>query len=336
MDMKKSRSKKQTFKNPLKTVILSLFVSLLIAAFLAILSIWVLWPVEKKSLQRPNVQRLSFTEAKAKVANINADEKARGIKPNCYSKLNVHEQPSAKTVVMFHGVSACPAQFADLAQYFYARGYNVYSPLAPEHGYSDNLTHANVTAQQLVDYTNTSINIGSGLGEETGVIGLSGGGNLATWAAQYRPGISRILTLSPFYEPSTAQAPKWQMRPLLVLHGNNFLLPDQLNKPEDPQHSLSYRAIAKYMIVFKNLPRPAQDIGLKHVAVVMADDDDQIDQPLALKTLRGIASANHQQLAHYQLPASLKLGHDIISPDNKHVVEHAVFLHQKYFELYEQ
>ncbi len=237
---------------------------------------------------------------------------------------------------MFHGVSACPLQFSGLAQYFYDQGYNVYTPLAPEHGRTDNLNHAKVTAQGLVDYANDSLNITSALGNEVGVIGLSGGANLATWASQYRPEVQRVLALSPFYEPSSSQAPKWQIRPLLIFHGNNFLLPDQLNKPDDPQHALSYRALAKYVTIYKNLPEPAKDTGLKNVAVIMADDDYEIDQALALKTLTGVAKANRINLIRYQLAASLKLGHDIVSPENEFVVQHQAFLFQKYLSLYEE
>lgn len=315
-------------------------VAITLAAIIALvllagLVVWVLWPVRKKSLQTPRKEQFSFLSAQAKVAEIDRQEKAAGVKAGCYSKLYVHPQPTAKAVLMIQGVAACPTQFSNLAQYFYDRGYNVYVPLTPHDGMTDNLEHAKVSTQELVDYTNTSVNITDALGSQVGVIGLSGGGNLATWASQYRPEVKRLLALSPFYEPSSTQSPKWQIRPLLVFYGNN-LLPDKLNKPDDPQHALSYWALAKYVTVFKNLPKSAKNTGLQHVAVVMADDDGLIDQPLALKTLGGIAGANHISLERYQVPTSYQLGHDIISPDNSYVVQHQSFLLQKYFSLYEQ
>jgi carboxylesterase len=330
------KKQKQTKKNGAFLIARNIIIVLLLTVGLVALVIWVLWPVRQGSFQTAQVQHYSFESAKAKVGQINQTEQVANIKPECYSKLYLHEQPVARSVVMFHGVSACPLQFSGLAQYFYDHGYNVYVPLAPEHGRTDNLNHAKVTTQGLVDYVNTSINVTAALGNEMGVVGLSGGGNLSTWAAQYRPEVRRMLTLSPFYEPSNSQSPKWQIRPLLVFHGNNFLLPDQLNKPKDPQHALSYRALAKYVTIFNNLPEPPRDTGLQHMAVVMAEDDDLIDQPLALKTLGNIANANHTVMHRYQVPASYKLGHDIISPDNEYVVQHQAFLHQKYFELYEQ
>lgn len=318
-----------------RQVILISLVVIVGVGLLAALIIWVLWPIKKKGLQTPGKENFSFSAATKKVAQTNQQEAADGVNPECYSKLYTHSEPTAKAVVMFHGISACPKQFSGLAKYFFDRGYNVYLPLAPEHGRTNHLNHAKVTTQGLVDYTNNSVNITAALGGDIGVVGLSGGANLATWASQYRPEIKRFLALSPFYEPSNSQSPKWQIRPLLILHGNN-ILPDQLDKPDDPQSALSYRALAKYMTVFKNLPDPARDTDLEHLAVVMADDDDLIDQPLALKTLTGIANANHLTLDRYQIPARLQLGHDIISPDNKYVVQNQEFLHQKYFSLYEQ
>lgn len=334
--MKKAQARKTKTSSPIKTILLNTVITLFTLAVLVILIVWVFWPVKKKSLQTAKIQHYSFEQAKSEVAKIHQTEKTLNVKPECYSKLHAHEQPTAKTVVMFHGVSACPLQFSTLAQYFYDHGYNVYTPLAPEHGRLDHLNHAKVTTQGLVDYVNSSVNVTSALGGEVGVVGLSGGGNLATWASQYRPEVKRLLTLSPFYEPSVSQAPKWQIRPLLVFHGNNFLLPEQLNKPDDPQHALSYRALAKYVTVFKNLPQPAKDNGLKNIVVAMADDDKEIDQALAHKVLDSIAKANRKTLVHYQAPADLKLGHDIVSPENEYFVQHQAFLLSKYLSLYEK
>lgn len=328
---------KQPIKNKFswQQIILIILGVIIGLGLLAALVIWVLWPIRKQSLQTAQFNHFSFSAAQQKITQINQAEKAANIKPACYSKAYTHPKPAAKAVVMFHGVGACPLQFSNLAQYFYDHGYNVYVPRAPRHGYPDNLQHAKVTAQELVDYTNTSLNITDALGAQVGVIGLSGGANLATWASQYRPDVSRTLTLSPFYEPSRSQAPKWQIRPLMVLYGNHFV-PDALNKPSDPQHALSYYALAQYVTVFHNLPRPAKATNLRHLAVVMAADDNLIDQSLALKTLTNIAAANHTKLEYYQAPARLQLGHDIISPDNKYVVAHQAFLLQKYFGLYER
>lgn len=335
MTTKKKQKSPQKSSLSWKKTTLFIIGGLFFVILCIILIIWVLWPIRFASLQAVHVERLSFTSAKERISLIQNKERVDGVKPNCFSRAYIHKQPTERAVTMFHGVSACPEQFSKLGQYFYDRGYNVYIPRVPHHGRPDNLEHSKVTTQGLVDFVNESTNITNALGGEKGVIGLSGGGNLGTWAAEYRPEVLRFLALSPFYEPSAKQAPKWQIRPLLVFHGNN-IIPDQLNKPDDPQHALSYRALAKYTTVFNNLQQPPQQKGLKKLALIMADDDDQIDQDVALDTALSIVKANNIPLTRYQIPASYGVGHDIVAPDNKKVAQNQDFLYAKYFELYSQ
>lgn len=307
------------------------FIILLIA--IALLAIYVLWPVKDSYLQTARIEKLSFEQAKQRIAAIQKQELAEGVKPECVSKSYFHQEKTQRSVLMLHGVSVCPSQFSHLAQYFYDRGYNVYTARAPYHGLANNPDHGKVTSRGLVDFVNESVNITAAAGDEMGVIGLSGGGNLSTWAAEYRPEVKRILALSPFYEPSAAQAPKWQIRPLLILHGNN-ILPEQLNNPNDPQNALSYHALAKYVTVFKNLKNTPTNTGLQKVALIMADDDADIDQALAQKTLEKIAKANNTSLTQQQLAKSYKLGHDIVGPTNPQVLVHEPYLLDLYFRTY--
>jgi pimeloyl-ACP methyl ester carboxylesterase len=45
----------------------------------------------------------------------------------------------------------------------------------------------------------TSIDLAHGLGEQVYVMGLSGGGGVASWVAQYRPDVERVVSIAPFY-----------------------------------------------------------------------------------------------------------------------------------------
>ena len=46
-----------------------------------------------------------------------------------------------------------------------------------------------------------SLDLATGLGDEVGVVGISGGAAPATWLTVHRP-VARLLALSPFYAPS--------------------------------------------------------------------------------------------------------------------------------------
>jgi pimeloyl-ACP methyl ester carboxylesterase len=101
--------------------------------------------------------------------------------------LTGHVTPLA--VVLLHGFTNNPAQYAVLAQQLYARGVNVVIPRMVLHGRRDRMTTAiaQLTAEALVVHTAEALDIASGLGERVGVLGISMGGTLAALFAQYRP-----------------------------------------------------------------------------------------------------------------------------------------------------
>lgn len=308
----------------------------LLAIILIVAAAIYFWPLRTTHLQTGVEKTVSYNESIKQSAHIVSDEKSSKVLDKCLSKTYTHGKKTAKAVVMFHGVTACPSQFDGLAKTFFDAGYNVYVPLTPHHGLTDKKQHGKVTANELVDYANQSITIGTGLGDELGVVGLSGGGMLATWASEYRPEVKRTLALSPFYEPAAAQAPKIQLPFLSVLYGFH-ILPDTFIVPADPDGAaFSYSALANYIIVRKNLKSSPDNLPLKSFSVITSDDDDQIDLPLAHSLPREIAAANPSMtFLETNLPADWKLGHDIVSLDNPEVAKRSSQLFELYFSSYE-
>lgn len=81
-------------------------------------------------------------------------------------------------------------------------------PRTPHHGTGNDAGLTNVTTNDLRSYVTESVTIAAALGDETGIVGISGGADLATWALQRSDVLSRGLLLSPFYAPSAEQAPR--------------------------------------------------------------------------------------------------------------------------------
>lgn len=308
------------------------FVSLVAVVLLALLVVYT-WPLRNSALQQANVQSLSFEQATKKVETIQANELKQGIKPECQTKLLSHGKKTAKSVVMYHGVSSCSYQFSDLAQYFYNQGYNVYAPTAPKHGLVDHKTYSTITSEELVDFANQSANIATAIGDDVGAIGMSGGGMLASWTTQYHTHFSRMLVLSPFFEPARKQAAAYKIKPFLLLYGNR-IIPDTYSVSEDGGEGLSYYALTQFAIVGKNLPEPARKTDLQSVGLVMAEDDEQINQPMARAILSDIADKNQIKLSTYDIPASWHIQHVTVGPENKNVQLHRDVLYQKYFDMY--
>ena len=313
-----------------KIIVWIVGVIILIAALLVVVAFF--WPATSKQLQSSNSEKLNYNQSiAAAIRTINGDSSNTDVRPECRSIIKTHGQKTAKAVLMIHGVSACPQQFVELGDTFFKAGYNVYIPRVPSHGLTDNKRHGEITIPAMAQFMNSSTSIISGLGEETGVIGLSGGANMATWIAQYNSAtISRALLLSPFYQPSASEMPAWQSPLLRNLYGRD-ILPDSFSAGSN----LSYRALGKYMIIAKNYKSDFKATGLKHIGVVTSENDTSIDMNLATNIPQQIATASNAKFQSYSIPASFGIGHDIVALSQDEVKKHVNKLYPFYLEMYE-
>ncbi|MDR7277534.1 alpha/beta fold hydrolase [Catenuloplanes atrovinosus] len=304
-----------------------------VAALLAVLLVAVAavftWPLDADGLH-PAGQRLSFAEARARVAEkVAAEEADPGILPECRSMALVHEdRPAARSVLMLHGFTDCPVQFAQLAATFYDQGYNVYVPLAPRHGYPDREALGDLRARDLAEYASAALDVTVALGAEAGVIGLSGGAMLATRLTAERPDdVRRLLSISPFYRPAPAQAAPVTIRPLIVLYGFR-LLPDHVD-----DKNMSYAALAQYVRLAETTDTGRSGGNLASIAVVTAVNDDLIDMERAISVPRAIADARGVPLTVHEFPAESGLGHDPVDPNDVGTARDEVY--RLYLALYE-
>ncbi len=96
--------------------------------------------------------------------------------------------------------TSCPEQFRQLGQEFFDKGYNVYIPRQPYHGLQEQIDNElrYLRAEDLAAYGTESADIAQGLGEHVTVAGLSGGGTVASWLAQYRSDVDVAMPIAPF------------------------------------------------------------------------------------------------------------------------------------------
>ncbi|MFD0785906.1 alpha/beta fold hydrolase [Micromonospora azadirachtae] len=287
------------------------------------------WPLGGSDLQHADPKALTFDVALGQAEQAVAAETADpDVRPECRSVVMSHGARTAKAVLLLHGYTDCPKQYAGLAKRYFDEGYNVWVPRAPRHGVTDELAHAKLEATELVTYANDAMNLVAGLGDEVGVVGISGGGVLATWLAGRRPdAVRHLLLLSPFYQPNSAQAPGFVVKPTIVLFGFH-LLPDKINSA-----GFSYAALSQYLRIARNFDLDRRNPQLLSVAVVTSANDDLIDHQEAVDVPRRIAAASDRPLAVHELPAELGIGHDIVDPDT--LGDRTDELDKLYFDLYE-
>jgi pimeloyl-ACP methyl ester carboxylesterase len=146
----------------------------------------------------------AFEASLSAALRVQAHERASPkINPACHSIVMEHGHRTPRAVAFMHGITSSPGQFRDLGMRFYERGYNVFIPRMPRHGYFDRLTHApgQLSVAEFIAYASQTIDIARGLGDHLTVAGLSVSGVLAAWCAQTRPDVDLAIPISAAFAP---------------------------------------------------------------------------------------------------------------------------------------
>ncbi|MGV9213954.1 alpha/beta hydrolase [Micromonospora sp. RB23] len=286
-----------------------------------------LWPLGLRALRLAPPPPLDFAAATTAAARITAAEAADPqVRPESRSRLLSHGSRTGRAVLLLHGYTLAPEQYDALAEVFFARGYNVWIPRAPRHGTVDRRAHHLVEAGELTAYAQQAVTIAAGLGDEVGVVGISGGAVLATWLAQVRGDVvRRLLVLSPFFGPR--QAPAFAVRPLITLYGRRVL------RDRVTARGYSLAAVTRYLTIVRSLPRPPRRTGLVSAAVAISPLDTVVHPDAAVRVPGRIARANGIDLRVYALPESLGVRHNTL--DLTGLGDGAADVLRRYVDLYE-
>jgi carboxylesterase len=112
-----------------------------------------------------------------------------------------HGEKTPRAYVMVHGTTNSPEQWQELGETLYEKGHNVLILRMPYHGLESHRVSElkALSPQDLRAYADQAADIAAGLGDEIVVVGISGGGAVASWMAQNRPEVDRALLLAPFF-----------------------------------------------------------------------------------------------------------------------------------------
>ncbi|MDX1931906.1 MAG: alpha/beta fold hydrolase [Capsulimonadales bacterium] len=150
---------------------------------------------------REGTTTLSFAEACERAKEFDREE-ADALQPTGHTRLFVHDGPTDRVAVLYHGITNNPLQWEAFGLALQAGGWNVLIPRLPYHGYRDRMTElpGRLDAPAMRRYISESIAVAQGLGERVAVAGLSAGGVYAAWAAQERS-IARAIVIAPLFSP---------------------------------------------------------------------------------------------------------------------------------------
>jgi pimeloyl-ACP methyl ester carboxylesterase len=230
-----------------------------------------------------------------------------------------HGHRASRAVVLFHGLTDSPRQFASIADSLFADGDNVLVPRLPRHSIhnKDVRELGGLTPGELCRFADETIDVAAGLGDSVIVMGLSIGGTLAAWTAEHRPEVRRAIVISPAIE--VTHVPSMLEKPLVNLgaHLPNFTrreAVDSTHPDRDPgfaTHGLA-AVLRLGMAVRGDADR---HVPGGEVLFVVNDHDRTVKSGPVLDLARAWRK-RAVPVSVYALPDSLGLPHNVIDPLN--------------------
>ena len=288
------------------------------------LGAWVWFaPLNFRGLQPAASPAGSYAEAVSAVEAMQQAEAEEGVNPLCNSKLLEYGEETENVIVFFHGFTNCPQQFEPLGQQFFEQGYNVFIPRMPHHGLADRMTKdlSKLTAEELARFGSAAVDIAQGLGDRVTVVGLSGGGNVAAWAAQERADVDSAVLIAPML--GILKLPRFSVKPvanLTLTLPNFFLWWDPATKEDRPGPDYAYqryatRAVGGLMrlgaLVDRHAEARAPAAG--RIVVVSNEADAAVNNAVLEAVVRKWRLGG-SAVETYEFPAEEGLPHDLIDP----------------------
>jgi alpha-beta hydrolase superfamily lysophospholipase len=256
----------------------------------------------------------------AAVARVNALQIREDsiVAPGGGSILLTHGHRTPRVIVLFHGLTDSPLQYAPLAQRLFQEGDNVYVPRLPHHAErTGNVAAlARLTAQELRDLGDESVDIADALGDTVIVSGLSAGGTVAAWVGQYRTDVQRVVLVAPALEVTHVPSLLHGAVLRLALRVPNVTRASPRDSTEpDREPGWATHAVAQTLklgvaVRGAAAQRPA---AARELTVLLNAHDHTIANGAAVDLAKRWQRHGGATLV-YMLPDSLRLPHDVIDP----------------------
>lgn len=298
----------------------------ILALSLLLVLLMLFQPLNTRAFQANPHPVSSYEAALEGVQAIQAKEAANdALNPLCHTQLMGHGQPSERVIVFLHGFTNCPQQFTELGKQFHQLGYTVLIPRIPGHGLQDRQAPqlATVTAEELITFTDETINLAQGLGKEVVVVGISAGGVLAGWAAQQRADVTQAVLIAPvFGHPAL---PSNVMRPATALVNrfpNLYIWWDARLKAELPGPAYAYpgfasRALGKFLHLGLVVQAMARETAAQtpSILVITNPKDPAVNNTITQGLVDLWRAQGTTRVVSYEFLPNPQLLHDLVDPN---------------------
>ena len=264
-----------------------------------------------------------YEEAMERLVQIQAEEEANPkLNPICRTALLTHGRKMDRAIVLMHGMTNCPRQYADLAPLLYERGYNILIPLMPHSGLADRNTDElkRLKAEELRDCCNTMVDIARGLGTHVTYAGLSVGGSMATWVAQNRSDVNRVVIIAPSFTLSRKMGivlSRFMMH--LLSWFPNLMTQRVLPIKDGPfynYYGFATRALGQMMRLGFSVFDAAKNSAPAAPSIMLVTNtaDPAVNNKMARRLAERWRAYGAARVETYEFDARYKLIHDIIDP----------------------
>lgn len=261
-----------------------------------------------------------------RIASTIKDLDGPNVNPLCQSRLYSHGHRVARSLVLLHGFTNCPQQMDALGREFFERGWNVFIPRYPRHGYTDrlNTSIAELRSDQLIALANRSAAVGAGLGERLTVAGLSLGGILTGLLAQTHDGVARAVLIAPMLGLKPLPGPVLTTLSILASRVPNFYLwwDAGLKDRAGPNYGYPRFSTHAYAALFetgRRLVSSARNEAPRahSVAVITNAAEPRLDNRFTYRLIESWRR-HGATVETYEFPLGDGLPHDLIDPGNAH------------------
>ena len=268
-----------------------------------------------------------------RIAQTIKDLDGPNVNPLCQTRLYTHGHPVDRSLVLLHGFTNCPQQMDTLGRQLFERGWNVFIPRYPRHGYKDRLNTAisQLRAEHLVALANRSAEVGVRLGQHLTVAGLSLGAILAGLLAQSRSDLDRAVLIAPMLGLRPIPGPVLTALSRVVPHVPNFYvwwdrhLKDKIGPPYGyPRFSIhAYAALFQTGQTLVTEARRTKPLA-QSIVVVTNAAEPRLDNRFTYALIawwRGHGAT----VETYEFPIADGLPHDLIDAGN--AAEHTALVY---------
>ncbi len=264
-----------------------------------------------------------YTEG-LRIARTIQDLDGPNVNPLCHTRLYTHGRRVERSLVLLHGFTNCPQQMDALGKHFFERGWNVFIPRYPRHGYTDrlNTSLAELRADHLTALANRAAEVGAAIGERLTVAGLSLGAILTGLLAQARDDVQRAVLIAPMLGLKPIPGPMLTAMSAVAVRLPNFYMWWN-RKAKDglgPPYGYPRFATHSYAALFENgraLVRAARKAPPRAAGIVVVTNaaEPRLDNRFTYRLVESWR-AHGANVETFEFAAAHRLPHDLIDPGN--------------------